>query len=56
MLDALMSTPPAAGDIPQQYLNVTTQNSDEVITFIQSLLSLNRELSDTELKNSLKGV
>lgn len=41
MLDALMMTPPDAGTIPNELMNVTTQNADAVIKYIQSLNGLN---------------
>lgn len=58
LLDALNMQPPAQGEIPQQYLNVTTDNADEVITFIKSLLSLSAPLTDddeSEINQTLKG-
>lgn len=59
MLDALMSNPPKTGEIPQQYLNVTIDNSDDVINFIQSLLALGSGIGDDgeeSLSEELKGV
>lgn len=59
MLDALMSNPPKTGEVPQQYLNVTTENSDDVINFIQSLLALGAgigEEGEDSLSDELKGV
>lgn len=41
MLDALMMTPPDAGTIPNELMNVTTQNADAVIKYIQNLNSMN---------------
>lgn len=41
MLDALMMTPPDAGTIPNELMNVTTQNADAVIKYIQNLNGLN---------------
>ena len=40
MLDALQATPPKPGEIPENLLNVTSTNADDVIKFIQSLTSL----------------
>lgn len=45
MLDALMMTPPDAGTIPNELMNVTTQNADEVIKYIQNLNGLNAATS-----------
>lgn len=59
MLDALMANPPKTGEIPQQYLNVTVDNADDVMNFIQSLLTLETGLSDSddsELKDDLKNI
>lgn len=41
MLDALMMTPPDAGTVPNELMNVTTQNADAVIKYIQNLNSMN---------------
>ena len=45
MLDALMMTPPDAGTIPNELMNVTIQNADEVIKYIQNLNGLNAATS-----------
>lgn len=45
ILNALMQTPPEMGTIPDEYLNVTTNNADEVIKFIKNIISLNSSLS-----------
>lgn len=45
MLDALMMTPPEPGTIPSNLLNVTTNNADEVIKYIQGLNALSSPLS-----------
>lgn len=45
MLDALMMTPPDAGTIPNELMNVTTQNADSVIKYIQNLNSMNAATS-----------
>ena len=37
ILDALMMTPPEPGTIPPNLMNVTTDNADEVIKYIQGL-------------------
>lgn len=50
MLDALQSQPPNTGEIPEELLNVTDANADEVIKFIQSLVSLSNAL-DTSIKS-----
>lgn len=53
MLGALMAQPPAAGTIPANLMNVTTQNADDVIKYIQSLTKLTNNTSDTD--DSIKG-
>lgn len=45
MLDALQATPPKPGEIPEKLLNVTNVNADEVIKYIQSLVSLTNSVS-----------
>ena len=40
MLDALQAEPPKPGEIPENLLNVTDANADQVIKYIQSLTSL----------------
>lgn len=57
VLDALMMTPPEPGTIPHNLMNVTTDNADEVIKYIQSLNALNAPLSldnETDM-NSMSG-
>lgn len=44
MLDALMAQPPKAGEIPDELTNVSDNNADQVIKFIQSLVSLSTSL------------
>ena len=48
MLDALQSPPPNTGEIPEELLTVTDVNADQVIKFIQSLVSLSNKL-DTSI-------
>lgn len=45
LLDALMADPPQPGTIPQQWLNATTDNADEIIKYIQGLNALEAPLS-----------
>lgn len=45
MLDALQSPPPNTGEIPEELLNVTDANANQVINFIQSLVSLSNALN-----------
>lgn len=52
MLDALLAQPPQAGEIPEELLNVTDANADQVIKFIQSLTSLSSTL-DTSVNSDL---
>ena len=57
ILDALMMTPPEPGTIPHNLMNVTTDNADEVIKYIQGLNALNAPLSldnETDM-NSISG-
>lgn len=62
MLDALQAEPPKPGEIPENLLNVTDANADEVIKYIQSLISLSNATSladngeETGLVNTLKEV
>jgi hypothetical protein len=57
MLDALQMTPPEPGTIPAELMNVTTDNADAVIKYIQSLNSLDGPLSlkNDSNENSLAG-
>ena len=45
MLDALQADPPKPGEVPENLLNVTNANADEVIKYIQSLISLTNSVS-----------
>lgn len=45
LITALMNKEPEAGSIPQEMLNVTKDNADNVIQYVQSLLSLDSSLS-----------
>lgn len=60
MLDALQATPPKPGEIPENLLNVTNANADDVIKYIQSLISLTNSVSladngdENGLVNTLK--
>lgn len=45
VLDALMMTPPEPGTIPSNLMNVTTDNADEVIKYVQGLNALSAPLS-----------
>ena len=62
MLDALQAEPPKPGEVPENLLNVTDANADEVIKYIQSLISLSNATSladngeESGLVNSLKEV
>lgn len=57
MLNALMMTPPEPGTIPNELMNVTTQNADAVIKYIQDLNALSAPLSveNEQDPNSLGG-
>lgn len=62
LLDALMADPPQPGTIPQQWLNATTDNADEIIKYIQGLnalegpLSLENEHDPNSMAGALKQV
>ena len=45
ILGALMMTPPEPGTIPSNLMNVTTDNADEVIKYVQGLNALSAPLS-----------
>lgn len=47
LMDALQANPPKTGEIPSEYLNVTDQNANNVIKFVQAYLQL-------DLNNSFK--
>lgn len=57
LLDALMAQPPSPGTIPQQWMNATTDNADEIIKYVQGLNALEAPLSlDNESNpNSMAG-
>ena len=62
ILDALMMTPPEPGTIPPNLMNVTTDNADEVIKYIQGLnalsapLALNNDSDGNSLSGALKDI
>lgn len=62
ILDALMMTPPEPGTIPPELMNVTTDNADEVIKYIQGLnalstpLSLDNDADNNSMAGALKDV
>ena len=62
MLDALMMTPPEPGTIPSNLMNVTTDNADEVIKYIQGLnalsapLSLDNDADENSMAGALKDI
>ena len=62
ILDALMMTPPAPGTIPSNLMNVTTDNADEVIKYVQGLnalsapLSLDNDADDSTMAGALKDI
>lgn len=45
MLDALQADPPKPGEIPDNLINVTSANADDVIKYIQSLVSITNSVS-----------
>lgn len=62
MLDALMMTPPEPGTVPPNLMNVTTDNADEVIKYIQGLnalsapLALDNDADEGSMAGALKGI
>lgn len=62
ILDALMMTPPEPGTIPSNLMNVTTDNADEVIKYVQGLnalnapLSLDNDANTNSMAGALKGL
>lgn len=62
ILDALMMTPPEPGTIPSNLMNVTTDNADEVIKYVQGLnalsapLSLDNDADTNSMAGALKGL
>lgn len=62
ILDALMMTPPEPGTIPSNLMNVTTDNADEVIKYIQGLnalsapLALNNDSDENSMAGALKDI
>lgn len=62
ILDALMMTPPEPGTIPSNLMNVTTDNADEVIKYIQGLnalsapLALNNDSDSNSMAGALKDI
>jgi hypothetical protein len=62
LIDALMMTPPEPGTIPSNLINVTTDNADEVIKYIQGLnalsapLSLDNDTDENAMGGALKSI
>lgn len=62
LLDALMMTPPEPGTIPSNLMNVTTDNADEVIKYIQGLnalsapLALDNDTDEGSMGGALKNI
>lgn len=62
LLDALMMTPPEPGTIPSNLMNVTTDNADEVIKYVQGLnalsapLSLDNDADENSMAGALKDI
>lgn len=62
LIDALMMTPPEPGTIPSNLMNVTTDNADEVIKYIQGLnalsapLSLDNDTDENAMGGALKSI
>lgn len=45
LIQALQKEPPAPGEIPEDKLNANTNNADDIINFVRSLVALNTSLS-----------
>lgn len=62
LISALMNEVPQAGSVPDEMLNVSTENADQVIKYVQSLLNLDTQLStdnennEDSFANAVKGV
>ena len=62
LIDTLMMTPPEPGTIPSNLMNVTTDNADEVIKYIQGLnalsapLSLDNDTDENAMGGALKSI
>lgn len=62
LISALMNEVPQAGSVPDEMLNVSTENADQVIKYIQNLLNLDTQLStdnennEDSFANAVKGV
>lgn len=62
LISALMNDVPQAGSVPDEMLNVSTENADQVIKYVQSLLNLDTQLStdnennEDSFANAVKGV
>lgn len=60
LIDAYMAQPPQQGEIPPDLLNVTTKNYTAVITYVTSLISLNKTTStdgsNSEVEQELREV
>lgn len=54
MLDALMASPPEQGTIPTELLNVTIDNADKVIEFVQGSLNVQNETDVDNILDQLK--
>lgn len=61
LISALMNEVPQAGSVPDEMLNVSTENADQVIKYIQNLLNLDTQLStdnennEDSFANAVKG-
>lgn len=52
LIQALQKEPPAPGEIPEDKLNANTNNADDIINFVRSLVALNTSLSLDDETNS----
>ena len=62
LISALMNETPKPGTVPDDMLNVTKENADQVIKYVQSLLNLDSSLStenetdENGFTNAVKGI
>lgn len=53
MLDAYMADPPEQGSIPKDLLNVTTNNADKVIQYVQGAVNVDISTDEDKIMDEL---
>ena len=53
MLDAYMADPPEQGSIPKDLLNVTTNNADKVIQYVQGAVNVDVSTDEDKIMDEL---